>query len=254
MLTSAIRDSWDDDSEARLTAAGIMCRLDAIKDRTLPAVTTSQAVPTPTTPTTIAASEDRIICTQTHIDQAMPPPYSAEDPHPQDAAAPADNDLSSHSRFHFQSSLPILRWARENGRMRPLNAQRRNVCNSAILECENAARRQQPAAVRYSLVLSADRPSLRPPRASGDVPTTSVSMELAVLQANHAKDGGNPTLVRTNSQSPLTTSSPGASAHLQRPATLAIGRTGGGTLQVPVLSPNLEVSERSGENTAPVAN
>nr|BAA82605.1 sALK-5 [Ephydatia fluviatilis] len=251
VLTTAIQDSWDDDSEARLTAAGIMCRLDVIKDhKSSPAVNIATPVaPTPTTPTTIATSDGHIICTQVHIDHAMPPPYSAEDPHPQDAAAVAHSGPASHSRFHFQSSLPLLRRARENGRMRPLNAQTRNVCNSAILECDNAARQQhQPAAVRYSLVLSADRLSLRPPRASGDVLTTSVSMELAVLQANHATDGGNPTLVRTNS---LSTPSTGASAHLQRPATLTLGRTVGGTLQVPALSPNMEVSERSGENTTP---
>lgn len=268
VLTTAIRDSWDDDSEARLTAAGIMYRLDAIQNHTWPAVNeeriATQAAPTPTTPTTIATSEGHIICTQAHhIDQAMPPPYSAEDPHPQDvsptttAAANSNAPAASHSRFRIQSSLPILprRAARENARMRPLNAQSRNACNSAILESENAAR-QLHHPVRYSLVLSTDRLSLRPPRASSsgeDALTTSVSMELAVLHANHAKDdGGNPTLVRANSQSPLSTSSSaGASAHVQRPLTLTIGgRTGGGTLQVPVLSPNLEVSERSGENTA----
>ena len=237
MITSAIQDSWDDDSEARLTAAGILCRLDTVREHPPPASTgTVNAVSsTPAAPTVaLATAEDHIICSvPAQIDQAMPPPYSAEDPHPHD---PAATRVAPRARFHFQSSLPVLR-SNESGHVRSLNARSRNICNSAVLE-RDAARRQ--SAVRYSLVLGPDHSSVRP-RTSNAL-TTSVSVELATLQASH-ESGGNPELARPNSQSPLSASAVRLS-QLQKPAS---GRVGGA--QAPELSPNMEVSERSAENT-----
>lgn len=237
VITTAIQDSWDDDSEARLTAAGIMCRLENLKDYVAPAandLSTAPAAPT----TTIATREGHILCAETHVDQAMPPPYSAEDPHPQD---PAGDPPSSHTRFHFQSSLPVLRPA-ENGRARPLNALSRNMCNSAFLSRETA--RHQPAvSVRYSLILDADLSPHRP-RAS-DTLTTSVSMELA-SSATQQGDRANPAASAAPVHAGVSQAVPSAdSSQSQRSGvTPSSGRAR--ESQTYGLTPNIE---RSGENT-----